>query len=268
MNFLKKTLGFLAVCSIVPAAYALTARPSVLNPTTASRRLPTMSAYLTSSGTTTNSSSSNLLDNADCIDAYTSCLRGGDVCGANFEECTTKVLFHGKMPMCLSTLAQCSASGINALFGTSSTTALSNVASRNSYDEITDYVYPTDGSVLGQMISGAAISNMYNTSDCVRRYTTCLQRENVCGSEFELCTTNTEFRKQMVYCDSTLARCQSDGKIELFGSATVTGNPAADSRVGIMISEGAALAAVNAVSTCYKVVDQCILNACATNPYK
>ena len=25
---------------------------------------------------------------------------------------------------------------------------------------------------------------------------------------------------------------------------------------------------MNAVSTCYKVVDQCILNACATNPYK
>ena len=268
MNFLKKTLGFLAVCSIVPAAYALTARPSVINTvTTASRRLPTMTAYLTSSGTTTGSTS-NLLDNAECIDAYTSCLQGADVCGPNFEECTTDVLFHGQMPKCLSTLAQCSASGINALFGTSNTTALGNVAARNSYDEITDYVYPTDGSVLGQMIAGAAISNMYSTSDCVRRYTTCLQRDNVCGTDFELCTTNTEFRKQKVYCDSTLARCQSDGKIELFGSTNTTVNPAADSRVGVMIAEGAALAAVNAVSTCYKVADQCILNACAQNPYK
>ncbi len=268
MNFLKKTLGFLAVCSIVPAAYALTARPSVINTvTTASRRLPTMTAYLTSSGTTTGSTS-NLLDNAECIDAYTSCLHGADVCGPNFEECTTDVLFHGQMPKCLSTLAQCSASGINALFGTSNTTALGNVAARNSYDEITDYVYPTDGSVLGQMIAGAAISNMYSTSDCVRRYTTCLQRDNVCGADFELCTTNTEFRKQKVYCDSTLARCQSDGKIELFGSTNTTVNPAADSRVGVMIAEGAALAAVNAVSTCYKVADQCILNACAQNPYK
>ena len=268
MNFLKKTLGFLAVCSIVPAAYALTARPSVINTvTTASRRLPTMTAYLTSSGTTTGSTS-NLLDNAECIDAYTSCLQGADVCGPNFEECTTDVLFHGQMPKCLSTLAQCSASGINALFGTSNTTALGNVAARNSYDEITDYVYPTDGSVLGQMIAGAAISNMYSTSDCVRRYTTCLQRDNVCGADFELCTTNTEFRKQKVYCDSTLARCQSDGKIELFGSTNTTVNPAADSRVGVMIAEGAALAAVNAVSTCYKVADQCILNACAQNPYK
>ena len=268
MNFLKKTLGFLAVCSIVPAAYALTARPSVINTvTTASRRLPTMTAYLTSSGTTTGSTS-NLLDNAECIDAYTSCLQGADVCGPNFEECTTDVLFHGQMPKCLSTLAQCSASGINALFGTSNTTALGNVAARNAYDEITDYVYPTDGSVLGQMIAGAAISNMYSTSDCVRRYTTCLQRDNVCGTDFELCTTNTEFRKQKVYCDSTLARCQSDGKIELFGSTNTTVNPAADSRVGVMIAEGAALAAVNAVSTCYKVADQCILNACAQNPYK
>ena len=151
MNFLKKTIGFLAVCSVIPAAYALTARPSVTNAAmTASRRLPTMTAYLTSSGTVSGSTS-NLLNNAECIDAYTSCLQGADVCGPNFEECTTDVLFHGQMPKCLSTLAQCSASGVNALFGTSSTTALSNVASRNSYDEITDYVYPTDGSVLGQM---------------------------------------------------------------------------------------------------------------------
>ncbi len=266
MNFLKKTVGFLAVCGIVPAAYALTARPSVVG--TASMRLPTMTAYINGSITSNNSSTSNLLNNAECIEAYTSCLRGSDVCGPNFEECTTDVLFHGQMPKCLSTLAQCTASGINALFGTSSTTALNNVATKNSYGEVTDYVYPTDGSVLGQLITGAAISNMYNTSDCVRRYTTCLQRDNVCGADFELCTTNTEFRKQMVFCDSTLARCQSDGKIELFGSTNTTTNPAADSRVGIMISEGAALAAVNAVSTCYKVADQCILNACATNPYK
>lgn len=260
MNFLKKSMVLLAVCGVVPAAYALTARPSVTG--TASSRLPTMTAYINSSSSS--SSTSNLLNNADCIDAYTSCLKGSELCGPNFEECTTKVLFHGKMPQCLSTLAQCTSSGVNVLFGTSSITALSNVATKDSYD----YIYPTDGSVLGQMIAGAAISNMYNTSDCVRLYTTCLQRENVCGSDFELCTTNTEFKKQMVYCDSTLARCQSEGKIELFGSETVTSSPLADSRVGIMISEGAALAAVNAVSTCYKVVDQCILNACAINPYK
>ncbi len=266
MNFLKKTIGFLAVCGVVPAAYALTARPSVIG--TASTRLPTMTAYINGTVTSNSSSTSNLLNNADCIEAYTSCLRGSDVCGPNFEECTTDVLFHGQMPKCLSTLAQCSASGVNALFGTSSTTALNNVATKNSYGEVTDYVYPTDGSVLGQLITGAAISNMYNTSDCVRRYTTCLQRDNVCGADFELCTTNTEFKKQMVYCDSTLARCAADGKIQLFGSTNTTTNPAADSRVGIMISEGAALAAVNAVSTCYKVADQCILNACATNPYK
>ena len=267
MNFLKKTVGFMAVFCAIPAAIALTARPSVVG--TASSRLPTMTAYINAvSGATSSSSTSNLLDNVECIDAYTSCLKGADVCGANFEECTNKVLFHAKMPMCLSTLAQCTASGVNALFGTSSTTALSNVASRNQYDEVTDYTYPTDGSVLGQMITGAAIANMYDTSDCVRRYTSCLQRDNVCGAEFELCTTNTEFRKQMVLCDSTLARCQSDGKIELFGSTSTTANPASDSRVGILIAEGAALAAVNAVSTCYKVVDQCILNACAANPYK
>ena len=266
MNFLKKSVGFLAVLGVVPAAFALTARPSVVG--TASTRLPTMTAYLNSYVTSSGSTTSNLLDNAECIEAYTACLKDANVCGTNFEECTTKVLFHGKMPQCLSTLAQCSASGVNALFGTSSTTALSNVASKNTYGEITDYTYPTDGSVLGQMIAGAAISNMYNTSDCVRRYTTCLQRDNVCGSDFELCTTSNEFKKQMVYCDSTLARCQSEGKIELFGSTNTSVAPSSTSRVGVMITEGAALAAVNAVSTCYKVVDQCILNACSTNPYK
>ena len=266
MNFLKKSVGFLAVLGVVPAAFALTARPSVVG--TASTRLPTMTAYLNSYVTSSGSTTSNLLDNAECIEAYTACLKDANVCGTNFEECTTKVLFHGKMPQCLSTLAQCSASGVNALFGTSSTTALSNVASKNTYGEITDYTYPTDGSVLGQMIAGAAISNMYNTSDCVRRYTTCLQRDNVCGSDFELCTTSNEFKKQMVYCDSTLARCQSEGKIELFGSTNTSVAPSSTSRIGVMITEGAALAAVNAVSTCYKVVDQCILNACSTNPYK
>ena len=262
MNLLKKTVGFMAVFCVIPAAIALTARPSVVG--TASSRLPTMTAYINAVSSSGSSSTSNLLDNVECIDAYTACLKGGDACGANFEECTTKVLFHAQMPKCLSTLAQCSASGVNALFGTSSTTALANVSSENEYD----YIYPTDGSVLGQMITGAAISNMYDTSDCVRRYTSCLQRDNVCGSDFELCTTNTEFRKQMVFCDSTLARCQAAGKIELFGSDTTTANPTADSRVGVMIAEGAALAAVNAVSTCYTVVDQCILNACAANPYK
>lgn len=265
MFLLKKSISFVAILACLPAAYAATARPSVMG--NAARRMPTMSTYVTGT-TTSTTTTSNLLANAECIDAYTSCIKGADACGSGFEECTTKVLFHAKMPQCLSTLAQCSASGITSLFGTSNTTALSNVASKNQYGEVTDYTYPTNGSVLGQLIDGAAISNRYDTSNCVKRYTSCLKKENVCGADFELCTTNTEFKKQMVFCDSTLARCQSDGKIELFGSTTTTTTPAATSRIGQMISEGAALAAINAVSTCYKVVDQCILNACATNPYK
>lgn len=265
MFLLKKSISFVAILACLPAAYAATARPSVMG--NAARRMPTMSTYVTGT-TTSTTTTSNLLANAECIDAYTSCIKGADACGSGFEECTTKVLFHAKMPQCLSTLAQCSASGITSLFGTSNTTALSNVASKNTYGEVTDYTYPTNGSVLGQLIDGAAISNRYDTSNCVKRYTSCLKKENVCGADFELCTTNTEFKKQMVFCDSTLARCQSDGKIELFGSTTTTTTPAATSRIGQMISEGAALAAINAVSTCYKVVDQCILNACATNPYK
>ncbi len=268
MSFQRKTISFLSVLACVPAAYAVTARPSVIG--TASSRMPTMTTYISQSGTTTsgNTTASTLLANTECIDAYTSCMKGADACGSNFEECTTNVLFHGKMPQCLSTLAQCSTAGVQSLFGTGNVSALSNIKTKNTYGEVTEYTYPTDGSVLGQLIVGAAISNKYDTSTCVKRYTSCLKKDSVCGADFELCTTSSEFRKQRVYCDSTLARCQSEGLIELFGSTNTTTTPASSSRIGEMIAEGAALAAVNAVSTCYKVVDQCILNACTTNPYK
>ena len=279
MSFLKNTVSLLAVISVIPTAYAVTARVGMVSTggaavTATGRRMPTMTAYLGASnagtigGTTTGTTSSALLANTECIDAYTGCIKGAEACGPNFEECTTKVLFHGKMPQCISTLAQCASAGVSSLFGTSNISALSNVASKNTYGEVTDYTYPTDGSVLGQMITAAAIENKYDTSSCVRRVTSCLKKDSVCGEDFELCTTNTEFRKQRVFCDSTLARCQSDGLIELLGSANMTAMPTASSRIGEMIAEGAALAATNAVSTCYKVADQCILNACSANPYR
>ena len=281
MSFLKNTVSLLAIFSVMPVAYAVTARPSVMNTAMAvsatgtARRMPTMSAYINGSAGTTGTSSSStssstLLANAECIDTYTQCIKGADACGPNFEECTTNVLFHAQMPECLSTLSQCQSAGVQSLFGTSNVSALSNVATKNAYGEITEYTYPTSGSVLGQMISAAAISNMYDTSSCVRRYSSCLRKDSVCGADFELCTTNSEFKKQAVFCDSTLARCAADGKLELFGNAAATSStvPTASSRVGEMIVEGAALAAVNAVSTCYKVADQCILNACGANPYK
>ena len=280
MSFLKNTVSLLAIFSVIPAAFAVTARPSVMNTATtmsanAARRMPTASVYVGgASGTTSGSTTSSaLLENAECIDAYTACIKGADACGPNFEECTTNVLFHAQMPECLSTLAQCSSAGVNSLFGTSNISDLSKVPNeggKNKYGEILTYTYPTAGSVLGQMIDAALIANRYDTSDCVRRYSSCLRKDSVCGADFELCTTNTEFKKQAVFCDSTLARCASDGKLELFGNATATSStaPTASSRIGEMIAEGAALAAVNAVSTCYKVADQCILNACAANPYK
>ena len=281
MSFLKNMVSLLAIFSVMPVAYAVTARPSVMNTAMAvsatgtARRMPTMSAYINGSAGTTGTSSSStssstLLANAECIDTYTQCIKGADACGPNFEECTTNVLFHAQMPECLSTLSQCQSAGVQSLFGTSNVSALSNVATKNAYGEITEYTYPTAGSVLGQMISAAAISNMYDTSSCVRRYSSCLRKDSVCGADFELCTTNSEFKKQAVFCDSTLARCAADGKLELFGNAAATSStaPTASSRVGEMIVEGAALAAVNAVSTCYKVADQCILNACGANPYK
>ena len=274
MSFFKNTASLLAIMCVIPAAHAATARPSVLATATgvsasgSVRRLPTMTAVIKNSATTTSTSTgSTLLNNSECIDAYSACIKGADACGQNFEECTNKVLFHAQMPECLSTLAQCSASGITDLFGTSTVSALASGATTNSYGEVTDYMYPLDGSVMGQMINAAAIANKYDTQTCVKRYSSCLRKDSVCGEDFELCTTPNEFKKQAVFCASTLARCQSAGLTELFGSATANATPTATSRIGMMIEEGAALAAVNAVSTCYKVADQCMLNACAENPY-
>ncbi|MBQ6110310.1 MAG: hypothetical protein IJL05_02935 [Alphaproteobacteria bacterium] len=272
MKHLIKTVSFLAVMSVIPGAFAATSRVSVMGKTTS--RLPSIAGYVNpvaivtgTAGTVIGSSTaSSLLTNADCIDAYKSCINGADACGADFEECTTNVLFHAQMPKCLSVLSQCSASGINDLFGTSSVAALSTVAEQNTYGEVTRYTYPTDGSVLGQMILGAAIANKYDTQTCVKRYTSCLKKDNVCGNDFELCTTGNEFKKQAVLCASTLARCQSEGIIELYGQTNTSVPPKSDSRLGMMITDGAELAAANAVSTCYKVADQCILNACGANP--
>ena len=258
MSLLKKTIGFIAILGVVPAAFALTARPSIVG--TASTRIPTMRAYTTTTSTTTTTAS--LLADAECIEAYTDCLEDSGVCGSGLVDCTNKTLFFSKRPLCTSTLMQCSASGINSLFGTSNQTLFSNK------DSDGEYIYPTDGSVLGQLIEAAAINNRLDTSSCVKTYTNCLKKDDVCGQDFELCTTNKEFKVQKIFCESTLARCQNDGLLELFGTSNTSANPTSSSRVGIMISEGAALAAVNAVSTCYKVVDNCFLNACKKNPFK
>ena len=49
MSFLKKSVSLLAFFAVIPAAYAVTARPSVMNAATAaSRRLPTLTAYINS----------------------------------------------------------------------------------------------------------------------------------------------------------------------------------------------------------------------------
>ena len=135
MSFLKNTVSLLAVFSIIPAAVAATARPSVLNTATAVsatgnvRRMPTMTSYMngtSGSGTTGSAGSSVLLDNLECIEAYTDCIKSDDACGSDMSECTTNVLFHGKMPQCVSTLAQCESAGVNSLCGTTNVLAMPN----------------------------------------------------------------------------------------------------------------------------------------------
>lgn len=263
MSLYKKLLGFAAVFALIPAAYAVTARPAVVG-TMAASRLPSIRAYVNTANGGTSGTASTAVSEATqkAIDAYVECLYGDDVCGETFEECTTKTLFFAQKAACASTLLTMPAAALTSLYGSATTTAYAN---KNSDGQ---YTYPTDGSVLGQMIAAAQIANRYSTSDCVRRYTTCLRRDDVCGADFELCTSNREFTKQKLFCESTLARCEVGGIRELFGADTSAGNPTAASRLGIMIQDGADLAAVNAIATCYKVADQCILNACSSNPYK
>ncbi len=284
MAFLKNTISLLAVFCVVPTAFAATARPSVMNTAMAvsangaARRMPTVSSKIASSSSiaaaaaaATTTSSSSLLGNVECIDAYTECIKADDACGSDFSECTTNVLFHAQMPDCISTLAQCSAEGINSLFGTSSTTALSDIETQNTDGEVVRYTYPTAGSVLGQMITAAEIENKYDTQTCVKRYMNCLHKDDVCGEDFELCTSTKEFKKQALFCDSTLARCQSAGVTELLGKYPWSPSRAGDSvggRIAAEIENGADLAALNAVSTCYKVVDNCFLQACQKNPLR
>ena len=274
MKFISSIFGLMAVFCVIGGANAelraggeraatnSTGRVSLaVNPTTAAiRRLPTVRQIASTTTTaTTTTSDSSLMDVNECVNAYTECIKATDVCGFDFEECTTHELFYAKKPQCNNVLLQCSTAGINTLFGT---TSITNLTADNME------VYPTQGSILGQFIEAGAINNRLDKSSCVKRYTSCLKKESVCGEDFELCTSDTEFKKQKIYCESTLARCTDDGKTELFGQTNTDMAPKADSRLRIMITEGADLASVNAVSTCYKVADQCILSTCKSNPYK
>ena len=270
MKNIIKTCGLIFSVAVFSGADAATSRVSVTHQS-ASRRIPTIAGYIVSSASTktsTTTTTQSVFTDTECIDAYTSCLKGPDVCGTDMEECTTNVLLHAKMPNCLNVLYQCPSSGVNALFGTTATTALSNVAQTNTYGEVVKYTYPTDGSILGQMVIGADLANKLPMDQCVRKYMNCAKRDSVCGENFELCTSYNEFKKQSIYCESTLARCQSDGLIELFGSVNTAVSPSGTSRLGVAIAEGAAFAAANAVNTCYKVIDTCLVNACTANPWR
>jgi len=286
MHFFKNSVSFIAVMSVCGVALAAVApaRVGVVANATAMRRLPSLSNVMKSSAatatTTTSSSTSgsstgtSLIDDAECVDNYRDCMKGDNACGSGFEECTTNVLFHGHMSECVSTLYQCSPSAIERLLGTSNLDALSESTTDENGD-ITNYTYPTPGSIMGVDISGAAIRNKLNTSDCVKKYKRCLNKDNVCGEDFELCTSADEFKRQAAMCDSTLARCQKEGFQQLFGEGQKT-KPSnkqlanydrTSSDVNSWVEDGAALAAANAVNTCYKVVDNCFANACAKNPY-
>jgi len=293
MHFFKNSVSFIAVMCVFGAACAATTNSRVGVITgAASRRLPSLasiSGVRTISSTTDTTSTSTgtiVLSDTECVENYRDCMKAESACGPEFEECTTNVLFHGHMSECFSTLYQCSSAAINDLFGTSNLAALSTVKSyvdgtvkKDSKGniiegEVARYTYPTDGSVMGMDIIGAATRNRLSTADCVKKYKRCLNKDNVCGEDFELCTTDTEFKKQAPMCDSTLSRCQKEGFQQLFGDKQTVkpvGNqlkPMDGGAIRQWVDEGATLAAANAVNTCYKVVDNCFANACAKNPYR
>ncbi len=276
MKNILKSVGILTIIAIIPGAFAATSRVGVY--TKAGTRGSSLSSFiaaktLTPTSTVVSSSTATtILSDIECVDNYSECIRGGDACGSEMEECTTNVLLHAKMPKCISTLMQCSSSGVMRLFGNGdiATVGSETGATKNSYGEITKYAYPTEGSVLGQMVAAAKIENVLPSEQCSKKYTKCLQKDSVCGEDFELCTDQKEFKKQALSCASTLARCDGAGKTMLFGDVANadTLRPAAKSVLHEMIQSGADLAARNAVATCYRVTDQCILNACAKNPNK
>ena len=292
MHFFKNSVSFIAIMCVYGAAYSAAPRVGMIGTAGSARRVSSIASVVQSTGartavtsladtasdtTSDTSSSVSALSDTDCVDNYRECMKGDNACGSDFSECTTNVLFHGHMSECFSTLAQCSASGIESLFGTSDITALSEVSSYvdgTNDGEVSRYTYPTDGSVMGMDIIGAATRNKLSTSDCVKKYKKCLNKDDVCGEDFELCTGNDAFKKQAALCDSTLSRCQKEGFQQLFGDDVTTKpslrklQPKQDGIITQWITDGATLAASNAVNTCYKVVDNCFLSACAKNPYR
>jgi uncharacterized protein YcfJ len=290
-NLFKKFNAF-AVCSALLAVFsqgaiaatspiatsglvtntALTGRPALapaysVAGVNALGRMPTL-RVTPGTGTVITTPGTVTVTDKECIDSYLECAKQPDVCGPNFEDCTNNFLFFAKKSNCASILLSCPSNGIQQLFGASTTTVLAT-KSTTVKDENGEfvYIYPTDGSILGTMIVGASISQRLNTQDCVRKYMQCLKKDDVCGNDFELCTSDYEFRRQKVFCQSTLARCQLEGRVELWGTTDITANPQKPGRLRDEIDEGAELAAKNAVATCYKVTDNCMLQACARNPF-
>ena len=110
MKNIIKVFCLLSIIAVIPGAWAATSRVSVTNK--ASSRLPSIAGHIVvgnvnSTGVVNNGTgNAAYLDNTECIDKYTDCAKADDVCGADFEECTTRVLFHGQMAKCLRVLYQ------------------------------------------------------------------------------------------------------------------------------------------------------------------
>ncbi|MCQ2568655.1 MAG: hypothetical protein MJ163_03610, partial [Alphaproteobacteria bacterium] len=109
MRNIVKILSLLSIIAVIPASFAATSRVSVTSK--ASPRLPSIAGRLIAGTTATGTATTAAYyGDSECIEKYTDCIKADDVCGSDFQECTTNVLFHGQMANCLSVLYQCSSS--------------------------------------------------------------------------------------------------------------------------------------------------------------
>ncbi len=287
MKHLIKTVSFIAIMSVIPGAFGAASRASVRNQATSRVSSPSIAGYinarLLSYGSTT---ASSVMSNDSCISEYSSCIESDDACGADFTSCPDTVSFHANSTGCVDILTRCSPSGIVALFGPGATIGnLSHVRSWVKYDggntsnEVEEYDYPAQGGTLYVKMRNGYDKSRYDAATCKKKYERCLRKDNVCGEDFELCTSERSFSRQRVMCANVLSLCSLDGVKQLYGNDQGkiggdcwknggTGCSATNSVLYDYIIAAAEKAADNASDTCYKVTDACILNACGYNPFR
>lgn len=117
--------------------------------------------------------------------------------------------------------------------------------------------------------SSSSSSDLLDLGACSKKYMKCLQKSDVCGSDFSKCHSKLTFDAQKTYCADVLSSCTSAAKtssslIPTFNSSTgeVTGTGLID----LAIKNGLTASAEGAVEECLDEIDTCVSNACSSYP--